>query len=151
MKIVGINGLQSGSPSTIMRGIATVATSEYNYSYETFYGNWKNSAPIYNYSRRFGYLTENIASGIVSRYFGFQNWGSVLGTNDLIQYLEDYKPDIIHLHNIHFWTINVPRLFRYIKENQIATVWTLHDSWAFTGRCPYFQCTECEKSQGCLL
>lgn len=150
MKIVGINGLQSGSPSTIMRGIATVAASEFNFSYKTYFGNWKNSSSIFKESHRFGYLAENIASGVISRYLGIQNRGSIFGTSELIHYLEDFKPDIIHLHNIHFWTINVPHLFRYIKENKIATVWTLHDCWAFTGRCPYFQCTECDRwKTGC--
>ena len=41
-------------------------------------------------------------------------------------------------------------LFKYIKKNNIPTVWTLHDCWPFTGKCPYFTIVKCEKwKNGC--
>ena len=46
--------------------------------------------------------------------------------------------------------INLPILFKYIKKKKISVVWTLHDCWSFTGRCPYFQITGCDKwKEGC--
>ena len=41
--------------------------------------------------------------------------------------------------------INLPRLFKYIKKNNIAVIWTLHDCWSFTGQCPYFDMANCYK------
>lgn len=150
MKIVGINGLQSGSPATIMRGIASVAESEYGFEYSSYYGNWKNTDPAFKGSHRFGFFAENYLSGVSSRIFGMQCVGSYFGTRELINTIDHIKPDIVHLHNLHFWTINVPAVFEYLKKRKISVVWTLHDSWPFTGRCPYFQCTQCNKwKTGC--
>ena len=151
MKIAAINGLQSGSPSTMMRGIASTAIKKYGFNYLTFYGNWKNSAPKYQESERFGFLFENVLSGFLSRLLGVHCRGSVFGTLSLINKLKKYDPDIIHLHNLHFWSINIPLLFKYIKKEKIKVVWTLHDCWPFTGRCPYFQCSKCDKwKTGCF-
>ena len=63
---------------------------------------------------------------------------SRLPTKRLIRQLEKFKPDIVHLHNIHGYYLYLPRLFQYLKENDIPVVWTLHDCWAFTGHCAYY-------------
>ena len=70
---------------------------------------------------------------------------SVFSTLQLISQLDDFNPDIIHLHNLHGFCINLGLLFRYIKRNNIKTVWTLHDCWSFTGHCPYFTMIKCER------
>lgn len=41
--------------------------------------------------------------------------------------------------------INLPMLFKFIKKHNIKTVWTLHDCWAFTGHCVYFNICGCDK------
>lgn len=44
----------------------------------------------------------------------------------------------------------MPLLFKYIKAHSIPVIWTLHDCWAFTGHCPYFDMAECTKwKTGC--
>ena len=43
---------------------------------------------------------------------GFFSHGSTL---QLIKSIEDYNPDIIHLHNIHGYYINIPILFDYLR------------------------------------
>lgn len=55
------------------------------------------------------------------------------------------QPDIIHLHNIHGNYINVWMLLKYIKKQQIHTVFTAHDCWALTGYCKYFTVSGCQK------
>jgi glycosyltransferase involved in cell wall biosynthesis len=59
--------------------------------------------------------------------------------------MDELKPDIIHLHNIHNHFIHVGRLFDYIKKHNIPVVWTLHDCWPFTGHCAYFDYANCDK------
>lgn len=150
MKIVAINDLPTGSPATIMRGILSVAQNELGATTYSFYGNWKKSPSKYLGSERFGFKLENYISGCLSRFLGLHNIGSVVGTHNLVKRLNRIKPDIIHLHNIHLWDINIPILFRYIKKHHIPVVWTLHDCWPFTGRCPYFQVSSCNKwKTGC--
>ena len=71
-------------------------------------------------------------------------------TKKLISFLKRQKIDLLHLHNIHYSYINLPQLFRFIKKNNISTIWTLHDCWSFTGHCPHFMYEECNKWQtGC--
>ena len=71
-------------------------------------------------------------------------------TKKLINKLKDFKPDIIHLHNLHSSYVNLKMLFEYIKNYDIKVIWTLHDCWAFTGHCPYFTIAKCDKwKTGC--
>lgn len=66
-------------------------------------------------------------------------------TRKLISFLKYQRPDLIHLHNIHNHYLNVKMLFEYIKQYDIPVVWTLHDCWAFTGWCAYFDYSKCDK------
>lgn len=66
-------------------------------------------------------------------------------TEKLIKQIKEYDPDIIHLHNLHGYYINVPMLFDYLKEADKPVVWTLHDCWAYTGHCCYYSMAGCDK------
>ena len=74
-----------------------------------------------------------------------QGLGSKKETRDLVNWIQKVRPDIVHLHNIHGYYINYPILFRYLSDNSIPIVWTLHDCWPFTGHCAYFDLISCEK------
>lgn len=85
-----------------------------------------------------------------ARLFDRCGFGSTFATRDIIKQIEEYDPDIIHLHNIHGYYINVEELFKYLKRCGKKVVWTLHDCWSFTGHCAYFDYVECEKwKTGC--
>ena len=56
-------------------------------------------------------------------------------TRHLIRQLEKFQPDLVHLHSLHGGFLNVPILIDYLRENDIPAVWTLHDSWGYTGHC----------------
>lgn len=76
---------------------------------------------------------------------GESGFGSRQKTEKLLVFLEKEKPDIIHLHNIHGFYINIELLFRYIKDKKIPVIWTLHDCWPLTGHCAYFDYVNCER------
>ena len=62
------------------------------------------------------------------------------------------QPDIIHLHNIHGYYLHYPTLFAWLKEYGRPVLWSLHDCWAFTGHCAFFQWRggECTRwKEGC--
>lgn len=59
-------------------------------------------------------------------------------TRRLIKQLEMFKPDLVHLHNLHGYYLHLPTLFDYLKKNDMPVVWTLHDCWAYTGHCAYY-------------
>lgn len=86
----------------------------------------------------------------LSRLFDTAGFHSKAATKKLLKYIDDYAPDIIHLHNIHGYYLNIELLFAYIKRKNIPTVWTLHDCWAFTGHCSHYSAVGCEKwKTGC--
>ncbi len=78
-----------------------------------------------------------------SRIFDKAGFGSKRDTRKFISWIESYSPDIIHLHNIHGYYLNVEILFRYLKAIKTPVVWTLHDCWAFTGHCSHFVSANC--------
>ena len=85
-----------------------------------------------------------------SRIFDREGLASRGATKKLIQQINDIRPDVIHLHNIHDHYLNYPILLSYISKKRIPVVWTFHDCWAFTGHCTYFQEMNCEKwKTGC--
>ena len=44
--------------------------------------------------------------------------------------------------------LNIDMFFTYIRKNEIPVIWTLHDNWAFTGRCAQFRCEEWREGCG---
>ena len=85
--------------------------------------------------------------GLLSRLFGKQGYFSVGSTKQLLKYLDEVNPDVVHLRNLHANYINLPMLLTYLAKNDIATVITLHDFWFITGNCVYFNLENCDKWQ----
>ncbi len=75
-----------------------------------------------------------------------QGYASYFVTRRMIQKLRQEQPDIIHLHNLHGYYMNLPLLFDYLsKEFRGKIFWTFHDCWPFTGHCAYFTAVGCDK------
>lgn len=83
--------------------------------------------------------------GLISRVFDRSGFGCKKATLKLIKWIESYNPDIIHLHNLHGYYLNVKVLFDFLKTFGKPVVWTLHDCWPFTGHCCYFDYANCSK------
>ncbi|MBQ3640712.1 glycosyltransferase, partial [bacterium] len=79
-----------------------------------------------------------------SRIFGNYGFNSFFATKKMICTLENIKPDIVHLHNIHSHNCNIGKLLEYLREKHIKVFWTFHDCWAFTAYCPHFVMAKCE-------
>ncbi len=149
MKIAEINMCSYGSTGKIMFGIAECAR-EKGHTVETYSGyiyskgNKNKPVKISNHNlfgSKFGSFLHTALGKVFARLGHF----SYFDTKKLIRQLKKYNPDVLHLHNLHAFCINLPLLFRYIKKNNVRTVWTLHDCWAFTGHCPHFDMIGCEK------
>jgi len=80
-----------------------------------------------------------------SRLFGNYGFNSLIETKRIISKLEELKPDVVQLHNIHGHDCNIAMLFDYLREKQIKVYWTFHDCWAFTGYCTHFTIAKCDK------
>ena len=66
-------------------------------------------------------------------------------TDKVINIIDEFNPDIIHLHNLHGYYINFDKLLTKLKEYNKPIVWTLHDCWPMTGYCCNFDYAECSK------
>lgn len=88
---------------------------------------------------------------VLSTFFtGTHGFASKKQTKELIRKLKAYDPDLIHLHNVHGFYLNVEMLFSYLKECGKPVIWTLHDCWSFTGHCAYFDYAQCDRwKTGC--
>ena len=98
---------------------------------------------------KFAYLPEVYFQGLLTRCFGLQGYGSWFSTRALEKFIIREKFDLIHLHNLHGYYLNL-NFIKFLKRLDIPVVWTLHDGWPMTGRCAYwFDCekwkTGCEK------
>ena len=88
--------------------------------------------------------------GVLSRITDRQGFYSKGATHRLVNFIKEYNPDVIHLHNIHGYYLNAKILFDFLAEYGKPVVWTLHDCWAFTGHCSYFSYEGCDKwKSGC--
>ncbi|CAH1211455.1 D-inositol-3-phosphate glycosyltransferase [Paenibacillus allorhizoplanae] len=100
---------------------------------------------------RIGTRYDNFVHVALTRIQDKHGFGSRNVTENFINWVKELDPDIIHLHNIHGYYINVELLFDYLKEANKPVVWTLHDCWAFTGHCAYFDFVSCNKwESGCF-
>lgn len=100
---------------------------------------------------RIGSTADQFLHALLSRIFDNQGFCSAIATRRLIKIMEQFRPDVIWLHNLHGYYINVRILFKWLKKQKNITIyWTLHDCWAFTGHCAYFTMAQCSKwKEGC--
>lgn len=80
---------------------------------------------------------------LLTRITGFTGYYSYFATRNLINFIEEFKPDIVHIHELHAYFVNILPLMQYLKERNIKTIWTFHCEFMYTGKCGYAY--ECEK------
>lgn len=132
----------TGSVGRIMTGLYDVLT-EHGYTCMLAYGRGEATEGYQSY--RIGSDFDVSIHGGLSRITDRHGFYSIHATKELIKVIEDFNPDIIHLHNIHGYYLNIKILFQYLKESGKRVIWTLHDCWSFTGHCAHFEYIGCTK------
>ncbi len=84
---------------------------------------------------------------LLSRIFGLQAYFSKNSTKKLIKFIKKEKFNVVHLRNLHHNYINLKILLEYLAKEDIPTVLTLHDCWAYTGKCTYYTSDNCYRWQ----
>lgn len=150
MKIVQINTCNFGSTGNIMINIAKTAESRGHKTWFVYPKFKLNLSKKLDNSIVFGNKLSYWFHTKLSLHTGFNGFGSFFPTLNLLRKIKKINPDIIQLHNLHNNYINLPLLFSFIKKSHIPVIWTLHDCWAFTGQCAYFDMINCQKwKTGC--
>lgn len=144
MKIVQINGAsQNGSTGRIVSQLSDVMTCQgiENYIIASGYKECNSKENVYVVSSNLKVKIHQMEAYI----FGDAGFHSNSTTRHIIQILDSIKPDVVHLHHIYGFWLNVEVLLNYLKKLGIPAVWTLHDFWAITGHCTHFEAIGCEK------
>lgn len=81
----------------------------------------------------------------LSRITDHEGLYSKSATKRLIQNIQNFDPDIVHVHNLHGHWINYELLFMFLAQSNKKIIWTLHDCWPFTGHCSYFSIPNCNQ------
>lgn len=95
-------------------------------------------------SKRIGTDIHVYAHVFKTRALDRTGFGSKGATKKFVDWIKEYSPDIIHLHNLHGYYLHIGVLFDYLAQANIPVVWTLHDCWAFTGHCAHFSYVQCD-------
>ncbi len=79
-----------------------------------------------------------------SRITDSEGWHSRSATRNLVKYLHEVKPDVVHLHNLHGHYLNIEELITALAQWGGRVVLTMHDLWWITGHCSQFEHNGCE-------
>jgi glycosyltransferase involved in cell wall biosynthesis len=143
MKVLQINStVNTGSTGRIAEGIGLKVIENGGESYIAYgrSANISKSNPI-----KIGNQWDKAIHLVNTRLFDTHGFHSGNATKELIKKIEVIQPDIIHLHNLHGYYLNIEILFKFLKEWNKPVVWTLHDCWSFTGHCCYYERVKCTK------
>lgn len=79
---------------------------------------------------------------------GYAYAGCYYSTSNLISIINKERPDVVHLHCINGYMVNIYKLLEFLKKTNIPTVLTLHAEFMHTAGCGY--ALDCEKwKTGC--
>lgn len=147
-KIVEINGINYGSTGNTAINIATEAKKQGYDMYLFFRNSRVGKSRLKENQELIGNWLDKVISERLCYITGLNGYFNIINTHSLLKRLDQIKPDLIHLHSLCDSFVNIEMLFKYIIKNDIPVIWTLHDSWPFTGRCAQNRCTKWQEGCG---
>ena len=85
-----------------------------------------------------------------SRLFDNAGFNNRFSTKRFVKWISSYKPDIVHIHNLHGYYVNIKILIDYLKKENIKVIFSLYDCWLLTGHCAHFDACGClQMCNGC--
>jgi glycosyltransferase involved in cell wall biosynthesis len=82
-------------------------------------------------------------NNLLSRFTGMMYGGCFFSTRKLIGIIKKERPDVVHLHCLNGYFVNIYRLLEFLKDSGIKTVLTLHAEFMHTGNCGH--ALDCER------
>ena len=143
MRILQINAVYGqGSTGTIVRDIEQLCVKS---GIECYVASPDAKVREAKHGYVIGNALDHKLHAALSRIHGKQAYYSHIPTRNLLKWIDEIKPDIIHLHNLHSNYIHLNMLLDYLAKNDIKTIITLHDCWFFTGGCFHYTAAGCSK------
>ena len=140
MKIIHVNCSESGSTGKI---IEEISKESFDRGYESVLLAPKISHVDTKYLRK--HQTSKIfEQGLyrrIGRLLGRQYDFAPLSTCKIIKTIKKEAPDVVHVHCINGYMVNVFRLLTFLKKRNINTIVTNHAEFFYTGNCAHaFEC-----------
>lgn len=143
MKVLQINAVYGqGSTGTIVRDIEQLC---FKSGIECYVASPDPKVREAKHGYVIGNALDHKLHAILSRIHGKQAYFSHIPTRNFLKWIDEIKPDVVHLHNLHSNYIHLNMLLDYLAEKDIRTIITLHDCWFFTGGCSHYLSTGCDK------
>lgn len=92
---------------------------------------------------KFGLDWETHVHAFLTRLTGFTGCFSFLSTLRLLKFISEFNPDVVHIHELHAYFVNIKLLLGFLAKRRIKVVHTLHCEFSYTGKCGHS--VECEK------
>lgn len=141
MKVLQINCVYgNGSTGKIVRDNHIELLSR-GYESVVCYGRGAKSAEPYVY-KTCGELYSKF-NNLLTRFTGIMYGGCFFSTSRLLSVIKKEKPDVVHLHCINGYFVNIYRLITWLKKHHVKTVLTLHAEFMHTANCGH--ALDCEK------
>ena len=126
------------------------ALTDQGHTVKIAYGRFEVPYKYKKYAHKIGTDLDVKLHGVRARLLDESGFGSKRATIEFIKWVRKFDPDVIHLHNIHGYYINIEVLFDYLRTCGKKIIWTLHDCWAFTGHAAYCEAANCTRwKNGC--
>lgn len=144
MRYVQINSVPNGSTGSVMRSIRDEREAMGDECW-CIWGRGREAENDHEFN--FGTKTNFYLDVLQTRIDGRAGFHSKAATRRLLVKLDEIDPDVVHLHNLHGYYVNIEMLFEWLAAHRCEVKWTLHDCWAFTGHCAYFTFAKCGQWQ----
>lgn len=151
-KLLQLNPVLRVNTSTgrIMQELGELAMQHGWESYVAYSRGRDGIKPIKSHLLPIGNRRSVVWHGVMTRLFDKHGQASFFATRRFIRQVEQLRPDVIHIHNIHGYFLNYRLLFDYLAKADIPVIWTVHDCWLYTGHCYHYSFIGCNKwKKGC--
>lgn len=139
MKILLINSVcQSGSTGKIAYDLCALSRAD-GHQAVVCYG--RGRALQDPCAFKFGLDWETYLHAALTRLTGWTGCFSYFSTKRLLKFVEEFEPDVVHIHELHAYFVNLKPLLQYLAAHHIPVVQTLHCEFTYTGKCGYaYEC-----------
>ncbi len=146
-KILFVNTkFEGGGASMVAKGLFSHFNTQ---SFETYFAYGRGSESSDEKTFKFGNIIEAFVHLFLVRFFGIEGFGCYFSTRKLINYIKKEKFDIVHLHNLHGYYLNIYYFIDFLNKSNIKVVWTLHDEWVLTWLPAHsMSCSHCQTGEG---
>ncbi len=150
MKVIQINVLyQRGSTGFIVEQIHSYLYTN-GYESKVAYGRKKIKNEDSN-SYKFCYEIEAAINKVLNRLGCLSYSDHTYSTHRLCRFIESEKPDVVHLHCINGYCVDIYKLLEFLSSNKIPTIVTHHAEFFYTANCGHaFECMQFTKNFGCV-